>query len=64
MAGETELQMAVRHVAEQKKRIERQKALIERLRKVGVPLDAAPGLLTSMQDLLETMRAHVARLSN
>jgi hypothetical protein len=64
MAGETELQMAVRHVAEQKKRIERQKALIERLRKVGVPLDAALGLLTSMQDLLETMRAHVARLSN
>jgi hypothetical protein len=64
MAGETELQMAVRHVAEQKKRIERQKALIERLRKVGVPSDAALGLLTSMQDLLETMRAHVARLSN
>jgi hypothetical protein len=64
MAGETELQMAVRHVAEQKKRIERQKALIERLRKVGVPSDAALELLTSMQDLLETMRAHVARLSN
>jgi hypothetical protein len=63
-AGETELEMAVRHVAEQEERITRQEAVIERLRKVGAPLDTARALLTSMQDLLETMRAHVARLSN
>jgi hypothetical protein len=62
-AGETELEMAVRHVAEQEERITRQEALIERLRKAGAPLDKARALLTSMQDLLETMRAHVARLS-
>jgi hypothetical protein len=62
-AGETELEMCVRHVAEQENRITRQEALIERLRKVGSPLlDDALGLLTSMQDFLETMRAHVARL--
>lgn len=61
-AGETELEMAVRHVAEQENRIARQEVLIERLRKVGAPSDDALGLLAAMQDLLETMRAHVARL--
>jgi hypothetical protein len=62
-AGETELQMCVRHVAEQEQRIARQEALIDRLRKAGSPLLAeAFRLLASMQDLLETMRAHVARL--
>ncbi len=63
-AGETEQQMAVRHVAEQEKRIARREALIERLRKVEAPSDDALGLLASMRELLETMRAHVARLSN
>lgn len=43
--GETEQQMAVRHVAEQEKRIAQQEALIERLRKVGAPSDGALGLL-------------------
>jgi hypothetical protein len=64
MAGETELEMAVRHVAEQEKRIARQEVLIERLRKAGAPSDDALGLVVSMRDLLETMRDHVARLSN
>ena len=63
-AGETERQMGVRHVAEQEKRIAQQEALIERLQKVGVPLDDALGLLATMQDLLKTMRAHVERFSN
>jgi hypothetical protein len=61
-AGETERQTAVRHVAEQENRIVRQKALIERLRKLGTPLDEALRLLVLMQDLLEAMRAHVARI--
>ena len=63
-AGETELEMAVRHVAEQLERIARQEILIERLRKVGVPSDEAVGLLATMHALLEDMRDHVARLSN
>jgi len=63
-AGETEQQMAVRHVAEQEQRIVQQETLIERLQKVGAPSDDALGLLTTMQDLLKTMRAHVERLSN
>jgi hypothetical protein len=61
---ETEMEMAVRHVAEQEKRIARQEALIEHLRKVGVPPHDALALLATMQELLETMRVHVARLSN
>lgn len=62
-AGETELEMAVRHVAEQEQRITRQEVLIERLRGVGAPLDGALELLASMQDLLEMMRDHVDRIS-
>jgi hypothetical protein len=61
-AGETELEMATRHVAEQEERIVRQETLIERLRKVGASLAAALELLDEMRDLLETMRGHVARL--
>jgi hypothetical protein len=62
-AGETELQMCVRHVAEQETRIAGQEVLIDRLRKVGSPLLAeAVRLLASMHDLLESMRAHVTRL--
>jgi hypothetical protein len=64
-AGETALEMAVRHVAEQEKRIARQEVLVERLRKAGAPLlDDALGLLASMQNFLETMRDDVATLSN
>ena len=62
-AGETELEMEVRHVAEQEKRIARQEVLIERLQKLGAPTDAALRLLGEMQDLLEITRAHLARLS-
>jgi hypothetical protein len=61
-AGETALQMCVRHVAEQEARIARQEALIERLRNVGAPLDGAVWLLAEMHDLLLTMREHVAQL--
>jgi len=62
--GETELQMCVRHVAEQETRIVRQEALIERVRKFGLPLlEDALRLLDSMHNLLDEMRAHEARLS-
>jgi hypothetical protein len=62
-AGETELQMCVRHVAEQEQRIVRQEALIDRLRKVGSPLlDEALRLLAEMHDLMDLMREHAARL--
>jgi hypothetical protein len=61
--GETELQMCLRHVAEQKTRIAHQEALVDRLRESrSVILDDALRLLASMEDFLETMRAHAARL--
>jgi hypothetical protein len=57
--------MCIRHVAEQETRIARQEALIKRLRqsRSGL-LDDALQLLVQMQDLLETMHEHVARISN
>jgi hypothetical protein len=58
-AGETELQMCVRHVAEQENR----DVLVERLRESGSRLlDDALRLLAEMHHLLATMREHVARL--
>jgi hypothetical protein len=62
-AGETELQMCVRHVAEQEIRIARQDILVERLRgSRSSILDDALRLLAVMYDLLDQMRAHAARL--
>jgi hypothetical protein len=58
-AGETELVMATRHVAEQEGRIVRQEFLVTHLQAVEAPLDDALDLLASMYDLLEDMRDHV-----
>jgi hypothetical protein len=63
-AAETELAMATRHVAEQEGRIVRQELLVTHLQAVEVPLADALDLLTSMYDLLEDMRRHVAKISN
>ena len=62
-AAETELQMCVRHVAEQEDRVARQDVRVERLRKSLSPkLDDSLQLLAEMRDLLEKMHEHVARL--
>jgi hypothetical protein len=62
-AGETELQMCIRHVAEQENRVARQDILVERLREGGSPLfDDALQLLAEMYGLLEKMREHVEAL--
>jgi hypothetical protein len=63
MPGETELQMCVRHVAEQEERIARQDILVERLRELGTPiLGNALRLLAAMRDLRDTMRDHAAEV--
>ncbi len=62
-AAETAYEMEVRHIAEQEARILRQKAGIEHLRSAGLPVDKAVAFLDSMEDFLELMRAHLARLS-
>jgi len=57
-AGETEMQMSVRHVAEQENRIAR----LERLRESGSRLlGDALQRLAEMYVLLEMMHEHVAR---
>jgi hypothetical protein len=60
-AGETALQMCIRHVTEQETRIARQEALIGRLRESrSALLNDALRLLAEMHELLETMREHAA----
>ena len=62
-AAETELQMCVRHVAEQEDRVARQDILVERIRERRSPkLDDSLQLLAEMRDLLGKMHEHVARL--
>ena len=62
-AAETELQMCVRHVAEQEDRVARQDILVERIRERRSPkLDDSLQLLAKMRDLLKVMHDHVARL--
>jgi hypothetical protein len=62
-ADESELQMCVRHVAEQENRVARQDILVERLRERRSPkFDDSLQLLAEMHLLLEVMHAHVARL--
>ena len=64
-AGETALQMCIRHMPEQEARIARQIVLVERLRESqGALLGNAFRLLDEMHDLLATMREHAARLSD
>jgi predicted PP-loop superfamily ATPase len=63
-AVETELQMCVRHVAEQEDRIARQDILVERLRESrSALLDEALQLLTEMRRFLDAMHDHVVKLS-
>ena len=62
-AGETELQMCVRHVAEQEDRVARQDILVERIRERRSPKsDDSLQRLAEIRDLLKTMHEHVARL--
>jgi len=60
--GETDLEMAVRHVAEQENRIALYKSRIDHLRTIEAPLDRALEFLATMQDFLRIMRSHVTTL--
>jgi hypothetical protein len=51
--AETVLQMAARHLAEQKLRVHEQEKLIVRLRSEGRPSDQAEGMLVEMRNLLD-----------
>jgi hypothetical protein len=64
IVGETKRKMLLRHMAVQEQLIARQDVIIERLRKIGAPLEDAIDLLAAMQEFLEDVRAHMARISN
>jgi hypothetical protein len=59
---ETELQMARRHVAEGRARIEAQEQLISRLHDLGQPTELAEQLLALLKDTIVQMQAHKAYL--
>ena len=60
--AESELEMAERHVSEQKDRILKQHAVIGRLGAHRIPTALAELVLASMEELLVNMQAHVTRL--
>jgi hypothetical protein len=63
-AGETELEMATRHVAEQEARIAKQKALVARLHAKHLPTEDAREFLEEMITILAEMQKHRDELSN
>ena len=60
--AETDLEMAERHVSEQKGRIVNQYTLIGRLRDARIPTGEAEKVLDQMNDLLLILQDHVRRL--
>lgn len=62
LTGETELEMAERHVRLGQQRIERQRQLIEELRLNGCPTSDEERYLELFVDLQGLHEAHLARL--
>jgi histidine ammonia-lyase len=56
--SETQLEMAIRHVADQEVRIAKQRALIARMEAHGLPIHQAQDLLGKMVAMLGEMREH------
>ena len=56
---ETPLERARRHIAEAEPRVERQRALVERLRECGHDAAKAQRLLATMEGILRLMREHL-----
>jgi len=63
MVGESKQQMASRHVAEQERRIAKQKALIRRLSNHKLPTQQAKYLLAEMIGMLDNMQSELRQLS-
>jgi histidine ammonia-lyase len=62
--SETQLEMAIRHVADQEVRIAKQRALIARMEAHGLPIHQAQDLLGKMVAMLGEMREHRGFLSS
>ena len=59
--GETELEMVRRHVEEGADHVVKQRALIARLKKNGLPFHEAEALLATFEDLQRQHEDHLAR---
>ena len=62
--GETELQMVQRHVADGKRHIADQRALITKLERMGADTVAAETLLGNFSDMQALHLEHLARLQS
>lgn len=62
IGGETELEMARRHVVVGERHVARQREIVARLRDIGGATDIAEQLLTEFEATLEDHRAHCDRL--
>ena len=60
--AESELEMAERHVREGERHVRSQLAIVDFLRRHDHPLETAEALLTTLQEILELHREHLARL--
>jgi hypothetical protein len=60
--GETEIEMVRRHVREGIEILARQRALIDRLRDRGLPIEAATQMLAEFEDTQRQHQAHLVRL--
>ncbi|TNC05403.1 hypothetical protein FF100_35735 [Methylobacterium terricola] len=60
--GETELDMVRRHVENGARHIAKQRTLVARLRRKGLPTDEAEALLAIFEDLQHQHQDHLARI--
>lgn len=60
-AEETELAMVRRHVREGGMHVARQRALVDRLKGDGLPVEEAEALLATFEELQRQHEAHLAR---
>lgn len=62
MPGETELQMAERHVRDGERHVASQREILSHLRNHGHPTELAERLLANLEELLAMHREHLAHL--
>jgi hypothetical protein len=59
---ESELEMALRHVAQGERHVEAQRRILAHLRELGGATDVAEQLLAEFEDLLAVHKSHLRRI--
>ena len=60
--GETLIEMAARHVREGERHVERQKGVVERLQRDGLPVAVAEEMLAAFERILQDHRTSLERM--